>query len=360
MNYSIHTYELSARINFNEFFEIYESLKEFKPSIQKEHRSCFSANVRQTVYHFRQLDGAYGIDCITLNKIDSGPAMLEADISFIINPYNTVNMQKHSDAHIVDAECLSASTIYIIGILEKILPINVMRRIELSRVDFCTNLKFQTQQQAEEYISLLHLGIPPKVLKERRIFDTTQRRYIPYKYAILLECGDYSVEIYSKYKQMENRFPSASVEAAKGMVRIELRANIEKIFRLMQRYNFPRMNVFEFLSEHYACRIYSEELPGIIASMVGNGNFVPYNDIIQRIEHSDFQDRTKKKMAAVCAYFSGRKYSNRFLSDSDLTHKDWKNILNKFNHIQCSPIPVPPTFSLQKYPGVASWDPAFS
>ena len=102
--------------------------------------------------------------------------------------------------------------------------------------------------------------------------------------------------------------------------------------------------------------ISSKELPRIVSSMVGTGNFLPFNEIKSRIEGSGFQERTKNKMLTIIDYLSGRKYSHDLLLDNNMTIRDWVAVLSKFNQINCSPIPVPPHFFAKHYPGVMSWD----
>lgn len=242
--------------------------------------------------------------------------------------------------------------------LTDILPSMIVNCLTLKRVDFCVNLPFSSQSQAEEYIHLLRLGVPPKVLTEKKIYDEIQRREIPYKDSLLLECGSYSFEVYSKYIQMKNR-KLQNPECASGIVRIELRADKQKLQQLARKYDFPLSEQdYSFFLIH-APYIAKQEITKILSSMVGSKDFHHYSYTKDKIEHSNFRDTNIAHMLGTIAYFSRRKYSGDFIKKFNLKQEDWKKIIQKFNKIGCSPITLPDNYPEETFPGIESWDSFF-
>ena len=355
LNYSIHTYEIATQLSFDEYWEIYNILQAFNPSI--EHISYpYPTGRTSHTFYFRHLSGIYGIDSIRLQRIETTQSILTSNIHIIINPYNTIHKQKHSDANIIDSNMIAEALHEINRILGTIIPHHILERLELSRLDFCVNLPFPTQQQAEEYIQLLRLGIPPKALTEHLHYDKKQHRQLPFRESILLKCFSYSFQIYSKYRQMEVVMPHINTVSAQGVVRLELRASKPKLRSLLKKYNITGTHTTAILSEAYIPLIARSEICNLVSSMVGYGDFFTFNEIKERITTSNIQTRTRNKSLEIIHCFSGKKYSSDFLKNLNISQRDWKNILTTFNKLECSPIPIPPTYSLKTFPGVASWD----
>lgn len=64
-------------------------------------------------------------------------------------------------------------------------------------------------------------------------------------------------------------------------------------------------------------------------------------------------------MLKIISYFSRRKYCGDFLNTSGFKQKDWKNIIQKFDQIGCSPITIPDDNLFKTLPGIDSWDDYF-
>lgn len=358
INYSIHTYELSTTITFFEYMTIYQNMESLHASIEKQSHNYSMKQIKKVSYTFRKIHTP-GINSVKITKIASDISVLQCYLYIIINPYNAYCSCEQSEEKIIDSRQIVNALQIIQRKLVNIFSSNIIKRLLLNRIDFCINLLFSTQSQAEEYIKLLRLGIPRKALKERMVFSESQHRNIPYEDSLLLECASYSFEIYPKYTQMKNQ-KLHGAEQALGMVRIELRADRAKILQLAKKYqiNSPTENYNTFLE--FAPSITNQEIPWILSKMVGNGNFYNYSHIKKEIESSNFKESEAHLMLQITSYFLRRKYSRNLLTNFNMQHKDWMKILQKFDQINCSPIPVPSSYSLSFFPGIASWNNFFS
>lgn len=92
--------------------------------------------------------------------------------------------------------------------------------------------------------------------------------------------------------------------------------------------------------------------------MVGGYDFYQYSYIMKQITASKFREPMKAKMICILQYFCKHSYQN-LLHDLNMTQAEWKYILDKFNQIQCSPIPVPTRYSRTIYPGISNWEQFF-
>lgn len=249
LNYSFHTYELYANLEVKEYIEIYHTLKEGNPSIEKKSYNS-KTHLTKTVYTIRKIHMP-GINTIKLTSIIlDNNITLQCNLYVIINPLNALLSCNESNEKIIDSLHVKTALQIVDQYLSNLLPPTILNKLSLSRIDFCVNLPFSTQCEATEYISLLRLGIPQKVLKEELRLDKHQHRFLPYNDALLLTCGTYSLEIYSKYIQMKKRNINGA-DRALGLVRVELRATKPKIQQLANKYQLPSpIDNYNFFLQH--------------------------------------------------------------------------------------------------------------
>lgn len=352
-HYSIHTLELQTCVTYKNIYNLTVSLEQFHPSIQKKNILYSQKDYAATKYTYRKLPWP-GINSITLHIISFKNNILRNLIYININPYNALHSCSQSTPDIIDAAQISMAINAIYSSLSAILPPKIINTLTLNRLDFCADLIFTSQIQADEYIKILKRGIPAKALSERKHLDKKQHRYISYKDSLLLDCKSYSFQIYPKYTQMQNH-NMKNTDGAIGMVRIELRAKKAKLEQLAHKYNIisPKENCRQFLIN--APSITKHEIPEIVSKMAGCHNFYKYQEIKSRILDSDFKTDCKTQMLDILDYLSRHSSSEDLLADLHLTQKEWKNIIKKFDQLGCSPIPISKSYKYAAYPGVINW-----
>ena len=356
VNYSIHTLELETCLSHEDFYELKQALQKQHPAI--EPKTIPLKNDFITISFIYRHLSYYGINSITLTAIKLKNYTLRYLLYLYLNPFQALHMCRQPDSCIIEAKKINIAMELILYNLTSILKPEIINTLTLNRLDFCANLLFPSQIQAEEYLSLLKRGIPSKVLSEVKHLNASQHRYTAYKESLLLKCNSYSFQIYPKYRQMIQRYGKAP-DNALGMLRLELRASKPKLEQLAKKYNIisPKIDFLQFLSQ--TPYITKKEIPKIVSKMVGHHNFYRYQKIKSKIMDSDYKDSDKDFMLHIIYYFSKHSSSENFLEEFHLQNKDWKKIIKKFDKIECSPIPIPRTYKFPVYPGVSIWDVSF-
>lgn len=334
---SIHTLELQAKISPDEYQHLYTMYHNLHLSVtHKKHFNTQHPESQTEIYTYGQLPYC-GINKITILKnqriLPHDENIIKYYLHIIINPYNALHQQKDSGSDIIAPEHIRPIMGIIMHYLHKLLSPQTINSLSLKRLDFCLNLIFPNQIQADEYLKLLKKGVPGKVLSEKKHLDPIQHRQVPYKNALLLECKSYSFEIYPKYHQMVSR-KMHSADNASGMLRFELRTSKTKIDQLANKYKFPckKGDYIDFLIK--APNISEQEISHIVSKMVGNGNFYSYERVMSKIEGSDLRDSEKRLMIQAVKYFSRHASQQNFLNKLNITQQKWNRLLEKFNKIK--------------------------
>ncbi len=354
--YSIHTFELYANLTLNDYDNFYSTLSKMHLSVKPSEYFTKKLNIptKNMCYEYRHFKNHPGINRIRLS-ICENEFFTSYGIQICINPYNALYQCRHSGADIItDGEIGSAMDI-VRTYLESLFPCFPFHAYSLKRLDFCLDIKYSTQKQADEYIKLLKKSIPRKILKEKKYFNKTQHRFTPYADSMLLECKSYSFEVYPKYHQMK-KHKRKNANTALGICRLELRTSKSKIMQLASKYSLPSpvddLAAFMIRSPE----ITRKEIPEMISKMAGCGTFQTYNYIITQINNSAYTPHAKDCMAYIVDYFSSHKNCKDLLNNPELKRQDWNEFLKKFNKLGCSPIPIPRTYEFSSYPGVSDWD----
>lgn len=280
---------------------------------RKQHRSelglkvmleeCFSmTNWYQTLYsryeNFKE-GHARDLTCINRDLLLTLETMLE----IALNPMRAVCDTAQKNAKAISPDLLPDALAAVLFSADQMFRLDLLDDVSLSRVDFCTDLKFDRQEQADEYIRLLKKVPCKRVLREVLHWDSTQRRWVPYSESKLVRCGSYEFQIYPKQPQMLTRGLSGA-EYAKGVVRIELRAGRKKLKSLHYKYA-ALLNPCENWCQELMVMagLSGKIIEGMMIDMLGTGDFYPMKTILQKIDASGFYACTKQQMKRVLDYF---------------------------------------------------------
>lgn len=368
LNYSIHTYQLFVKLSYNEYYDLLNKLNTLNASIEKQ-------NTRDTIdfgeypivrksYFYRKLKMP-GISEIELFRIvvlspehEHDVSVLQAGAYIRINPYNAVHALHNSTHDIVDAYDIETAAQLVSDKLLTLLGDEIHSRLKLCRCDFCVNLPFDSADTASLYIKLLQKCIPKPSLKEPTCIDPVSHHAVPkYPDSLLLECGSYSFEVYSKQAQMKNKNIGNS-DFATGLVRLELRAEKAKLDTLYKKYGGSPKNYIAFLKNApTACSL---EIIKLLAPMVGTGDFVSYHKVKKQISKKIKNEFTQSEMKKCVKIILKHKRCHTLLKDNNLTYADWKRFLVKFDKINCSPITIPSREGIDYLPGILSLDEYFA
>lgn len=350
--FSIHTLQLHTTIDFPRFRWLCETLNAYgSPKVfHKEYCSYW--------YFCPMLDHGIRICAVPVRSRTTGRGLV-IHLNVIFNPRRVVGPKHNAPAQIIDCTQLEHALHILFTELKTILPPDITDNLSLSRIDFTGDLKFKSQELANEYVKLFRKGRSIRRLQEVEVIDPIQNRYVSYEESWLLGCGSYSFQVYPKMVQMQNRkIPSA--DEAEGIVRFELRAGRPKIKSLIKKYGISLDGTLIDTIVALAYAVPVEEIKAISKAAVGNGDFYPLHILKKKIEKAPFQKRTKIKMLQLSEHLAHFSDADRLLEVGYLSKDDWRLLLTQFDSIGASPIPLPARFHFSVAPGVASWDQYFS
>ena len=221
INSSIHTVELYKRVCYSDQLALSRTMKRLGvPSYSKGHGFVYVLEGREST----------GITSMGLFSHYSKALGYNVDfhLEIALNPMRAVCDTAQKNAKAISPDLLPDALAAVLFSADQMFRLDLLDDVSLSRVDFCTDLKFDRQEQADEYIRLLKKVPCKRVLREVLHWDSTQRRWVPYSESKLVRCGSYEFQIYPKQPQMLTRGLSGA-EYAKGVVRIELRAGRKKL-----------------------------------------------------------------------------------------------------------------------------------
>ena len=348
MKFSIHTFQLHTIITMPQLKELCLELSvygrpkvnrkpsysyfSFPPVAQKSIWICAAAV-------FSEL--TRGCVCVHLNVI--------------MNPRRALGLQHNAAAEIIDRNKLGDALYVLYSNLYELLPPAIIESLQLSRVDFTGDIRFPTQEQAEEYVNLFKKGHTARTLRESKVYDPTTNQDVSYEESWLLGCGSYSFQVYPKMLQMQKRrIPSA--EAAKGIVRFELRANRTKLKALMKKHSVPAEATVADALVMLAQTVPETEIKKIAKAAVGSGDFYTLDRLKKIIDGTTYQKRVRDDRSQLSEHLSRYSGVERLLEEKLITSEEWRRQLQRFDTLGVSPIPVPARSCFRTAPGVGLWD----
>ena len=353
---SVHTLELMAEVKCNEVNSVYCTMKNTGCSIKKDVSS--SSTLSSYYYTFSRMGEDYqGINSVTLiaNKDEYTSCIVNSFVHIIINPakaYTSLSWAPNAD--IIPLESLYDAYEKCLLALRKLLGNEIVDRMKFNRIDFCCNIAFERQAEAEEYISLLQKGIPPKALKKIAVFAETAETGEKVCTGILLTCGSYEISIYLKQKEMLGRkIKPSDLEEANGVLRIELRALSSKLHSIIKKE--PELDLQCVQPEQLVriTRLGLFELKKKISHMTGEGRFLRYDEAVTQIKSAPIKAKYKDDMFDVLYYLARHPKGGNLLKDRMWEMHQWKKLVHLFDKIDCSPVVLPRTSLEYHYPSVA-------
>lgn len=186
------------------------------------------------------------------------------------------------------------------------------------------------------------------------------RSYIPYKWERLYQCnkcqatftkinlnGKKIVELsaYDKYKELESHINNSgydylqeTMDRAKGILRIELRIYNLRLKNLEKKYHWKTPDEFFCVLEKHLIDIVADCFKKLYLA----GSFYKLDTILEIIELSSYQQKTKNKMREfiriAAKHKSVQTASNIF--EDKYGEKKLKDMLKKFNAIGIIPNPI--------------------
>ena len=216
---------------------------------------------------------------------------------------------------------------------------------KLNRIDFCSNIKMESQDAVMKYIKLLQRGYYPPKYYPAYYYDLTAKRKKLYDDSITISTKRIAITYYNKYSQLNENPHCKNVDDAKNILRAEIQCKKNKIKHLEKKFNYS--GVQEFL-EH------SDEIGEYIFKQYsnlfyGNGDFYKLNEIIKKINNSNFKNKSKIMMKKLVSLSAKHSSLSKAIFKLHLRQKERKSIMKKFDKINVCPIVIPRRYNYDTF-----------
>lgn len=326
----IHTFEASAKLNNENFYNIQAILKEKDNSKWVAHKNAMTYfglsekgiiikffRIKKKGYHAYSL--TYRISARRVFENDNFVGLFDA--KYYDNLKNEVN-------RLLKEKC---------DLLPK------LKHCSLRRLDFCINTRLENQEQVQAYIKTAKRSNTPAHLDIYAEYDPISKRKKPMKDDYTVYSSEYiAISIYNKYKQMKKEkkvnYSDRDLNDAENIVRIEIRCMEEKIKALKKKFNIETISEFFNNADMIGNYLYRYYLPKIF----GKGKICTLKEAIKKIEMSGY----KKENIEIMKDFIEEANISRSVSNTValfknfLGKKEVKRILFMFNNIDTNYVTI--------------------
>ena len=278
---NIHTFEVSAQLANNNYYEAQKELKQAAPDKWKSEKRGMT--------YFGISDKGILIKFFIIKKKKYYTYMVTYRISArrVMENHNFVGL---FDTNRYDK--LEKEVNKLLKEQSKHLP--KLKACSLRRIDFCVNTKLNNQEQVKAYIKTKKRANVPAKLELYEEYDRVSKRKKPMKDDFTVWASDYvAISIYNKYAEMKKQkkgvFPESEVKRSKNIVRMEIRCMEGKVQALKKKLGVDTIRQFmrsgdeigEYLFHYYLKKI------------TGTGDLYTLKNTLKRIDMSGY--KTEKK-----------------------------------------------------------------
>lgn len=279
---TIHTFEVSAQLANNDYYEAQKELKQAAPDKWKSEKRGMT--------YFGMSDKGILIKFFIIKKKKYYTYMVTYRISArrVMENHNFVGL---FDTNRYDE--LENEVNKLLKEQSKHLP--KLKVCNLRRIDFCVNTKLNNQEQVKAYIKTMKRANVPAKLELYEEYDRVSKRKKPMKDDFTVWASDYvAISIYNKYAEMKKQkkgvFPESEVKQSKNIVRMEIRCMEGKVQALKKKFGVDTIRQFmrsgdeigEYLFHYY------------LKKFTGTGDLYTLKNTLKRIDMSGYKAEKKE------------------------------------------------------------------
>ena len=266
----IHTFEVSAPLNNENFYKIQKEITSKDKSKwqgEKNGMTYFGLSDKGIIIKMYRIKKK-GFYAYSLTYRISARRVIDNDNYVgLFNTKNYPELEEIVNKHLSDKS--------------ELLP--KLEQCKLRRIDFCVNAKLDNQEQVKAYINTVRRCNIPAYLERYMINGK------PTKDDMTIYSDHYvAVSIYNKYKQMKkekkNIYSDKDFKKAQNIVRIEIRCMEEKVKALKEKYGISDIDEFMANSDMIGKDVFHYYLK----RMFGKGTIYTLGAARKRIEISEY------------------------------------------------------------------------
>lgn len=349
--FSIHTFEVFARLTAREYTRIKNNLfniqneQKLKGGIYKE-KSWKGKGERYRCSIFKKS----GIR-ITLEK-NCNKEMEFYIIRIIVNP------RKLIDPHCPPVGIFIPEKANIKKVAEAFNEVlkdtdipNDLNWYKLSRIDRCVNIYCDNQRLFRELVRVLRkLPTPPKYERKYHVSGDRKADNRYNKHSICFACKTRELIIYDKtYQIIENGIVVDYEDLPQGVLRFEVHEERERIRKVEKEH--PEFTTQDILW-HFV-KTSEEKIPRAFSQCFSEVPFLRIEKIYETIEASRYSDETKTAMRELAHQLQRKQSVDKALSTLEKQKINTAKLLDKFENLGISPVPLRENFCAESIPGPA-------
>ena len=341
--FSIHTFELSRKLKSTEYYAMKDRLycqqeqSGGKPWIYKDSYGN----------HICQLYTDYGINSI---KLESNRSADTYYLRIVVNPRKLID-PKSSYIGILSPEKSSIKKLKkaFAELLQDTVFENDINAYQLTRVDLCTNIRCDNRKLFRELVRVLRkLPTPPKY--ERKFYEhKDKKRANRYnKHYLRFVCKTHELVIYDKTYQMQECGLVVSYEKLpESVLRFEVHCKREYLRKVEK-------NAGQTETDKLLWQLMQESEGRMIkhfSRCFSDVRFVQMEEIERMIEQSAFKKGNKDSMLELASRLQRTQTVDKALSKLEEEGCDTADLLQRFDKLGVSPIPLWKNFCAKELPG---------
>lgn len=357
MEFSIHTFELTYFCGCRDYIRLFEAVNKQNTARTSKTESYYHKQLGMSIvskcqtYTFLNKRGINRIRFYKLYNADPGQ-ILQLKIKFVINPKILLQSEEHPYTKIIEPKDLPLIPDALNSLIQQLVPgyPDILECGKLTRIDYCTNLWFQSQEESDEYFHLLKKYFTPAKFHTDTYPNKEHHRKEPRKGEISISCKSYTLSIYQKQTQLlstEYDYPPEEIENASGQLRIELRFKRKKLYSII-RESHSLDKECDFLI-HIPPSALSLAIKNLTA-MYGTGDFFKFSAAKEQILSSGYKDKTIDEMFHILENVNEKRTLDCYNTIFD--SKPLKKHLKRFNCLGVSPVTIPFRYSHDRYPNL--------
>lgn len=220
---------------------------------------------------------------------------------------------------------------------------NYINAYKLTRLDLCTNIHCDKKSIFRETVRVLRkLPTPPKSKRIYHKEEDRKKENIYNKHYIKFACGTHSLVIYDKTYQTQSEDLCTDYEDySGGILRFEVQCNRSYIRncekKLSTKDTLALLWHFTKNSKEYMIKHFSQNFAEV--------NFYHYDEAVKKITNSKYSDDIKKQQRTLIKSLQRKQSVDMALADLALSEKEKKSLLKSFKTLGFSPIPLRENFT---------------
>ncbi len=338
--FSIHTFELSKKLTRYEYYNMKEALySDPEIEIYQEYtghhycRSYAKYGVRIYLEHNQSKDG---FDSYYVRMVINPRVLIEPGCSYLgILPLKSSSIKRLRKAFK--------------ELFEKTVFDNEIENYYLSRVDLCTNIQCSNNRLFRELVRVIRkLPTPPKY--ERKFYKHKDKkkanRYN--KHYLRFGCGTHELVIYDKtYQIRDGNLIIGYEKLPEGVLRYEVHCERAYIKRIEKK-----SDTVDVLDVLWGLMQESEErIIGHFSRCFSDAEFMQMEELERKIKESGFKPGNKAVMLELETRLQRIQSVDKALTKMQKAGFDTSGVLDQFEKLGISPIPLRKNFCAKKLPG---------